>query len=59
MSCLKPLSKLLLKGDGLDPGGKVLHLIEVLRFHWFETLFTHLPEARVPFSCDSYWPENL
>jgi flavorubredoxin len=43
-----------LKGDSLDPGGKVLRLIEALWFHWLETLFTYMLEARVTFSCDFF-----
>ncbi len=39
-------------GDTLGLGGKSLHFIHAPWVHWPDTIFTHLPEDRVLFTCD-------
>ena len=39
-------------GDKLDLGGKTLEFIHAPWVHWPDTMFTHLPEDKVLFTCD-------
>jgi flavorubredoxin len=39
-------------GETLDLGGKTLRFVEAPMLHWPETMFTHLVENRLLFTCD-------
>mgnify|MGYP004702153015 FL=1 len=42
------------EGEELDLGGKTLRFLMAPNLHWPDTMFTHLPEAKILFSCDAF-----
>lgn len=42
------------ESDVIDIGGASLHFYNVPMLHWPDTIFTHIPELKALFSCDTF-----
>ena len=50
-----PFKSLVVKeGDTLDLGNKTLRFISAPNLHWPDSIYTHLVEDKVLFTCDSF-----
>src|SRR5665648_669127 len=55
-----PFNSLIVKeGDTLDLGNKTLRFISAPNLHWPDSIYTHLVEDKVLFTCDSFGAHYL